>query len=398
MKQRIDLLRSDGKSRKFLATRRRTTRQKCAWYTTLFVAFACFLAARLFLIDVSMDDYELLNLHSNNNHAKLRLDWNKLPLTSPMAKRINSHQQNCSLPLGTFQMRNRMGLGSDLHVWSQVLCNAMDERVRVWSLLPWQWRDEEACESDETVSSDALKCYFSSTALQCPGDSQVRNETTLHEISSPYNSKCPSILGDNATMDEIAAFRASAMEYLFHSVSPVVIQEAERQINLLFPNGKVPPHLITVQIRWGDKKKEMKLLPAHDYVNGVRQILKRRPPEHNKGVSIYLATEDPKAVEAFRQAAPPDWNIHVDQYFYDMLPHRNKEEDVYNQGPKTARQTKGRAGLVALGSLLVAMEANDFVLTTASNWSRLMNELRRNVIDPICNGCTRMIDLKFGEW
>ena len=73
-------------------------------------------------------------------------------------------------------------------------------------------------------------------------------------------------------------------------------------------------------------------------------------------------------------------------------------EDVYNQGPKTSKQTKGRAGVVALGSLLVAMEADDFVLTTASNWSRMMNELRKNVLDALCNGCTSMVDLKYGEW
>jgi hypothetical protein len=48
--------------------------------------------------------------------------------------------------------------------------------------------------------------------------------------------------------------------------------------------------------------------------------------------------------------------------------------------------------------LLVALEANYFVLTTASNWSRLMNELRKNVLDPSCGDCTRMIDLRPGEW
>jgi hypothetical protein len=50
------------------------------------------------------------------------------------------------------------------------------------------------------------------------------------------------------------------------------------------------------------------------------------------------------------------------------------------------------------GSLLVAMEANYFVLTTASNWSRLMNELRKNFVEPRCNNCTLMVDLKYGEW
>lgn len=43
-----------------------------------------------------------------------------------------------------------------------------------------------------------------------------------------------------------------------------MIREAERQLNLVFRDVfKVPLDLITVEMRWGDKKKEMKLLPAH---------------------------------------------------------------------------------------------------------------------------------------
>ena len=53
---------------------------------------------------------------------------------------------------------------------------------------------------------------------------------------------------------------------------------------------------------------------------------------------------------------------------------------------------------MALGSLLVAMEANDFVLTTASNWSRLMDELRKNVLEPRMANGTIMVDLRPGQW
>ena len=62
------------------------------------------------------------------------------------------------------------------------------------------------------------------------------------------------------------------------------------------------------------------------------------------------------------------------------------------------KNTKGRAGLVAMGSLLVAMEAKWFVLTTASNWSRVMDHLRTQIINPRCNNCTHMVDLRPGIW
>ena len=44
--------------------------------------------------------------------------------------------------------------------------------------------------------------------------------------------------------------------------------------------------------------------------------------------------------------------------------------------------TDGRLGYNSLLALLIALEADYYVLTTASNWSRLINELRLNVVEP----------------
>jgi hypothetical protein len=100
-------------------------------------------------------------------------------------------------------------------------------------------------------------------------------------------------------------------------------------------------------------------------------------------------------VDAFMRAAEPGWKVFVDRTVPELNDYRPARG---NRASWTTKNTKGRAGLVALGSLLVALEANDFVLTTASNWSRLMNELRKNVLDPRCGNCTRMVDLRPGEW
>jgi hypothetical protein len=58
--------------------------------------------------------------------------------------------------------------------------------------------------------------------------------------------------------------------------------------------------------------------------------------------------------------------VYVDKYYEEMLPYRVKGN---NGSPLMAECLGGRAGLAALGLLLVSMEANDFVLTTMSNWS-----------------------------
>jgi hypothetical protein len=191
--------------------------------------------------------------------------------------------------------------------------------------------------------------------------------------------------------------RASATEFLFGHVSSLVVQEAERQIALVFEKvGQVPKDLITVHIRWGDKAREMQLVPISDYIQAIEEVLDQRK-SNDKTANIFLATEDPQAVKEFQKLAPAKWNIYLDQYYTDMLPYRISE---YNGSPKMSAQLNGRTGLVALGSLLVAMEANDFILTTASNWSRLFNELRKSILNPRCNDCTTMADLRpvKNEW
>ena len=65
-----------------------------------------------------------------------------------------------------------------------------------------------------------------------------------------------------------------------------MIQESQRQVGLVFPNGMVPDDLITVHIRWGDKFWEMDLPTAQDYVDAVRSLL-----PHNE------SDEDPSSEE-----------------------------------------------------------------------------------------------------
>ena len=59
---------------------------------------------------------------------------------------------------------------------------------------------------------------------------------------------------------------------------------------------------------------------------------------------------------------------------------------------KMTKAQRGTPALAGLASLLIAMEANDFVLTTASNWSRLMNDLCRFIVQQ--HFSTTVIDLR----
>jgi len=379
--------------------------------------------------------------------GRLRRNWTRRRQpASPIARRLERHQSNCTLPVATDYVDNNYGMGSHLYVWSQALCNALESGRRLASINPyWLWLDRDRCDMTQAALSPFL-CYFPLAEARCGEGTTAAAAAPVEPIpavnvSDPRDDRrrCSLVLDDDETGGDdrdinnrvnLATFRGAAMEYLFQSVSPLVVREAERQAGLLFPGGIAPEDLITVHIRWGDKFWEMDLPSEHMYVKAVCQLLLSNVPsssyldEHQQHkrlddcnatkANLYVSSEDPRAVQAFSAAAPDGWTVYVDRTIAELDEYRPAKG---NRASWTARNTRGRAGLVALGSLLVALEARDFVLTTASNWSRLMNELRKAFLERPCaltadtttrdnNGtfdadntpCTRVIDLRPGLW
>jgi hypothetical protein len=352
--------------------------------------------------------------HSNNNFDvvdhhrvnRLRRDWTAVRpyhSLSPLAQQLYSHQHNCTLPLADFWFRNRFGLGSDLHVWSQAVCNAMQHQVRIHTIGSWIWQSHADCATRTTNSDNkddsvsTMACYFPVAESDCSFPNSMNQSPPRKTLNL---TKGRGVLLDNACRDfreqhnvTVSAWRAAAMEYLFSTLSSQLQIEANRQLHLVFPNGVVPPDLITVHIRWGDKADEMKLVPMSDYIRAVVDIAKDM-----KKVHVYLSTTDPNAVFEFVLQSPKEWKTYVDAYFQEYYKQQSSQRNQYNQNPHLSLEHDGKPGFMALASLLVALEANAFVLTTASNWSRLLNELRQTILDPECHHCTRMIDLRPGEW
>ncbi|GAX27463.1 hypothetical protein FisN_23Hh073 [Fistulifera solaris] len=319
---------------------------------------------------------------------------------------LYSHQHNCTLSSANFWFRNRFGLGSDLHVWSQAVCNAMQHQVRIRTIGPWIWQSRGDCAiraSDSSNKDDSfsspMACYFPLAEPACSLPAAM-NQSPLSSTTLNL-TKDRGVLLDNACRDfreqhnvTVSAWRVAAMEYLFSRLSSPLQREANRQLHLVFPNGVVPPDLITVHIRWGDKEDEMKLVPMSVYIRAVVDLAKDLQQVH-----VYLSTTDPSAVYEFVSQSPKEWKIYVDAYFQEYYKQQlSSDSNQYNQNPHLSLQHDGKPGFMALASLLVALEANAFVLTTASNWSRLLNELRQSILDPACDHCTRMTDLRPGEW
>ena len=327
-----------------------------------------------------------------------RIGPKQLQPSSKLATAIQLHQSTCTLPIGINpSFAYSAGLGADLHIWSQSMCGAYENHIRlqtisgIKSLLPWNWLDQEKCKLNQDLS-----CYFNIRHKLCIDTSNTKKKVVIKGFVSAF---CPTVIHD---LKSRTRWRTATTEYLFgiNGLTDVVRIEVKRQIVKVFGSiGNVPKDMITVHIRWNDKRSEMELVSIDKYVNAVRQIVQARNLGKNKKnqnkdkINIYISTEDPSATDSFRTAAAleTNWNI-----YGDLTPIEHPKGVWYRVAEATS--TKGRTGMEAIASLVIAMESNDFVLTTASNWSRLMDELRRSIVNRLCNNCTTMIDLREGQW
>jgi hypothetical protein len=143
-----------------------------------------------------------------------------------------------------------------------------------------------------------------------------------------------------------------------------------------------------VWCRWGDKGKEMKgLVPIEEYMMAVESLIRKHDIRTPR---IFLTTEDANASAAFHEHAKKNhrrWEVFE---FKDAV----SDQSSTHSPVEDAYRSHGHMGLNSLIALLLSMEAKYFVLTTASNWSYLINCLRMGVVDSRCGGCTDVIDLK----
>lgn len=119
--------------------------------------------------------------------SQLRFDWANLTLVSPMARRIAASQRPergpCYEAGGAsgqerkvaWSVMNNYGLGSDLHTWSQALCNALHLGMALSVRGSWIWEDSEFCGiGARAESGDAgreIEAAFATAGPRQPGGS-----------------------------------------------------------------------------------------------------------------------------------------------------------------------------------------------------------------------------------
>ena len=187
-------------------------------------------------------------------------------------------------------------------------------------------------------TQSALWCYFGwhESGLRCPPGTISWENPTFYADGSRWQSyQCNEYHQEYGRAGVLSA----VAEWLFQNVSQLVIREAERQIQEAFPipviNSTIITNpvtrvttnqitmptsttvggfqrwpglpksdsLITVHIRWGDKAREMKLVALEEIINGTKSLLTEDELAGRKVVHIYVATEDPQALDQFHKAA-----------------------------------------------------------------------------------------------
>ena len=342
--------------------------------------------------DVMNQSLVELELKMGEGCGPLRREWRINPPLSQLAKSIRDTQSNCSLPIVAWPMYSHYGIGSHIFQWSEAMCVALENghRLRTEHVGKWIWNDQTYCNMTDVSLRSPWLCYFPKLEYLC-------EQVPTGYITVGRTAPRPCVSRHSKDPDFTKSFRSASLEYMFGQVSPLVIREAQRQVGIIFgPNG-APDDLITVHVRWGDKSDEMKLFDIQEYINATsRMLVNELNRTYDSNANIYLATEDPAAVKAFTNHAPTAWKIYHDLVIDELdqfRPTKNGSIAKYNAASSVSINTLGRGGLLSMGSLLVSLEANYFVLTTGSGFSRILDFIRMGMIDPRCGNCTRMIDL-----
>lgn len=179
-------------------------------------------------------------------------------------------------------------MGSDIHTWSQAICNSMQVGATLLQLdEEWIWNDKKFCTPKPV---QPLQCYFN-VHKKCP--QSKANAPAIMTFKHDYH-RCPKYITDDKSRQ---AFRAAAMEFLFSSVNKKLVDEAVTSIEKVFGKEGVPEDLITVHLRWGDKKLEMKLVSQEEFVVAIDGMAKNHSIANPK---VFITTESNHALTAMQ--------------------------------------------------------------------------------------------------
>jgi len=337
---------------------------------------------------------ELLYTKAGNGYipSKILSDKRLAPLTRWAQTYLYEHQNpvDCSQFRFLVTEGYSSGFGSELHVIGAHLGHAIqDNFILVWGPSSCnKFINTEHC-------SNGCACLFKNLS-NCSTSPHFKIDLTQSEkVSGPQFSKLIPDVFKEALLSEIPSmtefemrywWRAQSVGFLMRLNDKTVTEVAEMRskVSLHYMSGgkpapfPLPPGTVNAHIRHGDKHVEMALVPSEKYVQAFTSLIRNMPNSFSR--VLFVSADDEKAVDTCR-GLTEERNM---TYIYTRLP-RMKGGFAYGTWGSMEGKEQRRLIMGHLLQLLMALEADAWIGTRASNWNRLIDELRCVWVDK-CHG------------
>ena len=334
-------------------------------------------------------------LYTNEGHGHIPLPSLKDGRLSPLTKWVQryiyeyQHPADCSQRPFLISDGYPSGFGSEMHVIGSHLAYAIQYN---YTLL----LSPRTCGFfiDDSSCSLGCACYF--RPITTCGDIN-EEDPKVDRISTSGANNRGSIVPDifkKALLDKIPSMRTDEIKYWWRGQSVAYLMRFNddtvraiatlrhnsslqyltggRPVPFPFPSGTMAAH-----IRGGDKYYEMKLVPPIKYVDAASKLIVRMP--HSFSRFLFVSADDPAAITKTKRVAEK----RALPYIYSRIPRIERGHSLFAWDHLKSERAQRFYG--HLLQLVMSLEADAWIGTRASNWNRMIDELRCIWVDKCPN-------------
>ena len=329
-------------------------------------------------------------LYSKHSHIPSSMldDGGLAPLTKWTQHQIfqRFHPANCTKAKFLVTQGWPAGLGSELHVIGSHMAHALqNDLVLVWG--------PTSCESFVSKNSGCVGCgcLFLKTT-HCP-ENIIKANTVGTINGAEYHNVVPDIFQHalkqaipSMTAAEIRFWwRGQSVGYLarFNEATLTIVSQMRTSTELHRYSSPyplpypLPAGTINAHIRHGDKYMEMPIIPAHKYWEAALALVHRQPLSFGNR-TYFVSSDSDAAIDTSRAMAETAcWNV-----VHSNMP---RATDGFVLLDWINMDQRGSIIHSHLLQLLMSLESDAWIGTRASNWNRLIDELRCVWIDKCKN-------------
>jgi hypothetical protein len=348
------------------------------------------------------------------------------PLTRWAQERIfeNQYVSDCSGSEIMLTDGYESGFGSEIHVIGAMLgysmehkhtlvlgpssCKAFTDSNACTQGCACLFRPITNCDYHSTLQSNPDATKISLGSIQIGTTTHAHNQRQLLESSKAHfdvRNTVPTLFR-NALIDKIPSISGDQIKYWWRAQSAAFLMRFNNAtveaVASLRHNSQMhyytnrpsapfplPASTIAIHIRGGDKWREMTLIHATKYINAAIENIRNMPLSFSQRV-VFTSADDPEKLALAREQAEQE-NL---TFAFTHLP---RQDGGHSLSAWLQEGNKADRFYGHLLQLLMSLEADSWIGTRASNWNRLIDELRCVWVDKCQNMFTEVGDL-FDEY